>query len=90
MTGITGRNEPRTRQGARLIRRGTLVARPPGEVPEGLALPLPLPLLNSRAPKGDGGLNSRACLRILSLLVEHLKVLMVEYLKGRSHSLFIW
>ena len=26
-----------------------------------------------RAPKGDGGLNSRACLRIL--LVEHLKVL---------------
>jgi len=28
-----------------------------------------------RAPKGDGGLNSRACLRILSLGVEYLKVL---------------
>jgi hypothetical protein len=55
MTGITGRNEPRTRQGARLIRRGTLVARPPGEVPEGLALPLPLPLLISRAPDGPYG-----------------------------------
>jgi len=32
-----------------------------------------LRILNSRAPKGDGGLNSRACLRIL--MVEHLKVL---------------
>jgi len=34
--------------------------------------------LISRAPKGDGGLNSRACLRILSmaaLTVEHLKVM---------------
>jgi len=29
--------------------------------------------LNSRVPKGDGGLNSRACLRILG--VEYLKVL---------------
>jgi len=32
---------------------------------------------NGRAPKGDGGLISRACLRILSmaaLTVEHLKV----------------
>jgi len=36
-----------------------------------------LKVLISRAPKGDGGLNSRACLRILSmaaLTVEHLKV----------------
>jgi len=33
---------------------------------------------NGRAPKGDGGLISRACLRILSmaaLTVEHLKVM---------------
>jgi hypothetical protein len=29
-----------------------------------------------RAPKGDGGLNSRACLRIL--MVEHLKVVQVR------------
>ena len=37
-----------------------------------------LKVLISRAPKGDGGLNSRACLRILSmaaLTVEHLKVM---------------
>jgi hypothetical protein len=34
-----------------------------------------------RAPKGDGGLNSRACLRILISRAP---------LKGRSHSLFIW
>ena len=40
-----------------------------------------LKVLISRAPKGDGGLNSRACYRILSLSVEHLKVLMVEHLK---------
>jgi hypothetical protein len=32
-----------------------------------------LRILNSRVPKGDGGLNSRACLRIL--MVEYLKVL---------------
>jgi len=47
-----------------------------------------LKVLISRAPKGDGGLNSRACLRIQftywvgGLMVEHLKVLMVEPPKG--------
>ena len=33
-------------------------------------------------PKGDGGLNSRACLRILSLGVEYLKVLNSRAPKG--------
>ena len=63
--------------------------------------PSPLPLLNSRVPKGPWGrvpkgplLNSRACLRIL--MVEYLKVLwsstspllslMVEHLKVLSLS----
>ena len=47
-----------------------------------------------RAPKGDGGLNSRACLRILSmaaLTVEHLKVmaaLTVEH--ANVFNLLIW
>ena len=41
-----------------------------------------------RAPKGDGGLNSRACLRIQftywvgGLMVEHLKVLISRAPKG--------
>jgi len=45
---------------------------------------------NGRAPKGDGGLISRACLRILSmaaLTVEHLKVmaaLTVEHANASS------
>ena len=34
--------------------------------PASASSPSPSPLLNSRAPKGDGGLNSRACLRILN------------------------
>jgi len=53
-----------------------------------------LKVLISRAPKGDGGLNSRACLRILSmaaLTVEHLKVmaaLTVEH--ANAFNLLIW
>jgi len=49
---------------------------------------------NGRAPKGDGGLISRACLRILSmaaLTVEHLKVmaaLTVEH--ANAFNLLIW
>jgi hypothetical protein len=64
-------------------------------------IPLPLLSLSSpygRVPKGDGGLNSRACLRILNsracLRILSMAALSSPYqsspLKGRSHSLFIW
>jgi len=49
--------------------------------------------LISRAPKGDGGLNSRACLRILSmaaLTVEHLKVMAASRACLRILSSPLW
>jgi hypothetical protein len=49
---------------------------PYGRVPKGplLISRACLRILNSRAPKGDGGLNSRACLRILSMAALSLTV----------------